>query len=180
MCNERRSAREMTVRIFTVPFDPVRQVFPDEELGAFLLNKAVKTMQAQFFQANGNSYWTVFVEYETVVGPEPSDRDHLDEAGQLLMKRLSQWRKETADREKVPVFIIATNRQLLDVVKQSPSTLEALRSINGFGPKKLDRYGGRILEIIKTFYEKKPLYGAKGQKKPNRRKAGRRDSHGQA
>jgi hypothetical protein len=42
-----------------------------------------------------------------------------DEEQQLLFKRLRQWRKEKAEKEGVPVFIIATNRQLLQLVQRA-------------------------------------------------------------
>ena len=39
-------------------------------------------------------------------------------------------------------------------------TLEALRDIHGFGKKKIARYGTYLIEMIKSFYEKKPARGA--------------------
>ena len=148
----------MSVRVFTIPFDVQREIFQDEDFTRFLLNKRVKRLQPEFFQANSKAYWTVFVEYETVVVQEnASDKDHLDDAQSLFMKRFRQWRKEKAEKEGIPVFIIATNKQLVDVIRHAPVSLESLRSIHGFGKKKIERYGKEIVEIVKAFYEKKPL-----------------------
>jgi len=159
----------MPVRIFTIPFDSKKEVFSDEDLSRFLLNKNVKRLHPEFFQINGKAFWTVFIEYEAVVIPEKKDADYLDEAQRLLMKRLKEWRKEKAETVGIPVFIIATNKQLVDVIKRAPGTLEALREINGFGKKKIERYGGEIVKIITAFYEKKPLRFQKSKKLSEKR-----------
>lgn len=150
---------KMSIRIFTIPFDPDNEIFPDEAISQFLLTKRLSKLQAEFFQTNGKAYWTVFIEYETILGEErKADTEGLDEAQRLLMKRLRQWRKDTAEKEGVPVFIVATNKQLADVIRIAPATPKSLREINGFGGKKVERYGNELIEIVKAFYEKKPLH----------------------
>lgn len=146
----------MPVRIFTITFDPQHEVFQDEELRAFLLNKRVNTLHPEFFQANGKAYWSVFTEYETVLSADPQKNDGLNAPQKLLYQRLREWRKETAEKEGIPAYIIANNSQIAEVVMRAPRSLEALRQIHGFGKKKVERYGKTILEIINDFYEKKP------------------------
>ncbi|MCP4398574.1 MAG: hypothetical protein GY801_14915, partial [bacterium] len=144
------------VRLFTIPFDPKQELFQDEELRAFLLNKQIKTLRPEFFQANGKAYWSIFAEYENVFSTDIEKSDGLNEPQKLLFQRLREWRKETANKEGIPVFIIANNSQLAEVVLRDPKTLESLRQIHGFGKKKVDKYGKEILGMIETFYEKKP------------------------
>lgn len=148
----------MAVRILTIPFDPQTGGFPDDELRKFLLNKKLRSLHPQFFELHGTAYWTVFVEYESVVSAESPKNEALNTAEGLLYRRLQEWRKETAEREGVPVFIVATNKQLVALVKQRPMTLEALRSIQGFGKKKVSAYGKALVGILKAFFEKKPLH----------------------
>ncbi|MBW2014442.1 MAG: HRDC domain-containing protein [Deltaproteobacteria bacterium] len=154
----------MSIRIFTIAFDPDKKLFHDEDLSTFLLNKYVKKLYPEFFQINDRAFWTVFVEYETIVKSEKPNSNGLNEAENLLMKRLKEWRKEKADKEGIPVFIIATNKQLVDVIKRRPVSQEALREIHGFGKKKIERYGAEIVKIITAFYEKKPLRSGKSKK----------------
>ncbi len=147
----------MPIRIFTIPFDPEKELFHDEQLVEFLLNKRIFRLCPEFFQKDGSAYWTVFVEYETVIGGDKDTGvERLNEPQKLLFKRLREWRKNKSEKEGVPVFIIATNKQLAEVVLQAPSTLAALREIHGFGKKKIERYGNEITGIIKAFYEKQP------------------------
>jgi len=148
----------MPVRIHTIPFDLDREIFQDEDLARFLLNKRVKALRPEFFQVNGRAYWTVFVDYETVLSEhKETDKDSLDEPQKLLFQRLREWRKETAEKAGVPVYIIATNTELMEAVRHAPTTLEALRQIRGFGKKKVEKHGKEIMGIIQAFYEKKPV-----------------------
>ena len=160
----------MPVHIITLPFDPETEMFHDEELSRFLLNKRVVTLRPEFFLTNGRPYWSVFVEYETVLtasDDKAESNSNLDEPQRLLLQRLKEWRKEKASTEGVPVYILATNNQLIELVKQAPQTLEALRQIHGFGRKKSEKYGADIIGMIQAFYEKKPPHVEKQAKPDN-------------
>jgi superfamily II DNA helicase RecQ len=158
----------MPVRIFTIPFNPDHEHFSDEDLSRFLLNKQVKKLHPEFFQIHDKAFWTVFVEYETIAETKETSSNGLNEAEKLLMKQLKEWRKETADKEGIPVFIIATNKQFMDVIRQAPKSLTALRVVHGFGKKKIERYGSEIVKIVAAFYEKKPLHPKNTEKLPDK------------
>jgi len=145
----------MPIQILTIQFDSNKEIFLDEDLARFLVNKQVSSMYPQFFQYRGRPYWTVFVEYEIILPDQADDKqDGMDEAQKLLYQRLREWRKEKAEKEGIPVYIIATNSQLSEVVRLSPMSLEALRRIRGFGKKKLEHHGREIIRIIQDFFEK--------------------------
>lgn len=154
----------MPVRVFTIPFDPQHNVFHDEELSKFLLNKQVTALRPEFFQRNGEPFWTIFIEYESVLTEKFHEANTLDGPERLLFQRLREWRREKAEQEGIPVFIIANNRELLDLVKKAPKTLETLRDIRGFGKKKLERYGKELLAMIAAFYEQTPARPQKNTK----------------
>jgi len=78
---------------------------------------------------------------------------NLTEAGKLCYERLRQWRKETAEYEGIPPFVIAKNSHFIEIIKKEITSLEALKQINGFGKKKIEKYGKAIIEIIRAFYE---------------------------
>lgn len=137
-----------------MPFDAQQEVFHDEDLQKFLLNKQVKNIRPEFFSQNGRAYWTVYVEYDLVLKDPSREAEALDEPQRLLFQRLREWRREKAEQQGIPVFLIAKNRELLALVHQTPKTVEALRDIHGFGKKKIDRYGQDILDLIRSFYEK--------------------------
>ena len=148
----------MAVHILTIPFDPQHQCFPDDDLRHFLANKRVRSLQPAFFQHDGHPYWTMLIEYEPLLS-EAEQRPHepdLPEERRLLLARLREWRKAQADRDGVPVFLIATNAQLLAVARRGPTSLEALRQIGGFGRKKVERYGAALVGLVGAFLGGEP------------------------
>lgn len=146
----------MPVRIVTIPFNHEKAVFEDEDLCRFLLNKQVKSLTPKFFQVNADAYWTVFIEYEPLVKEtEQPQEQGLTDLQKTLLDRLKQWRAEKAQKEGVPVFIIATNKELIEVVKKRPVSIESLRQISGFGKKKIERHGKDVVSIVTAFSEKK-------------------------
>jgi superfamily II DNA helicase RecQ len=144
----------MDIRIFTLPFDAVSEGFPDEIVSEFCLNKKVHSVQSQFFMHDGRPFWSVAVQFDVLLRGEEKVRD-LDEAQQQLFVRLKEWRKKQAEKEGVPVFILATNQHLMNMTRLKVKSLESLKQIKGFGPKKTQKYGRQIIEIIKAFYEEK-------------------------
>ncbi len=51
----------------------------------------------------------------------------------------------------MPVYIIFSNGQLVELAKRLPQTYEAMKSINGIGDKKVKSFGKEVIEILRTF-----------------------------
>ncbi len=144
----------MPFKIITIPFDDEKEIFLEDSLNQFCLNKKILSRRIEFFNLNGKAYWTVFIEYDTVLEPLRDNIDGLNEADQMLYNRFRQWRQEKAKEQGVPVFIIATNKILQSLTVKKPATFESLKEIKGFGRKKIEKYGKEILDIIKGFTDK--------------------------
>jgi DNA helicase II / ATP-dependent DNA helicase PcrA len=65
-----------------------------------------------------------------------------------LFERLRAWRKERADEESVPAFVVFTDATLQLIAEQRPTSPAALLRISGVGPAKLQRYGEALLEVV--------------------------------
>jgi ATP-dependent DNA helicase RecQ len=82
--------------------------------------------------------------------PAPeSEEDHdlsLDEQAVLL--RLQGWRRERADRDAVPAYVVAPNATLTEIARRRPATPDELVEIKGFGPTRVEKYGDEILAIL--------------------------------
>jgi len=143
----------MPFRIITIPFDSSSQVFMEEGLNNFCVNKKLASYKAEFFTSNGSSYWTVFIEYDPLLEPAGEVSD-LKEADMVLYNKLRQWRREQAEAQGVPVFIISTNGILKQVAIRKPETVEELKNIRGIGKAKLEKYGQELIDLVKTFTEK--------------------------
>jgi len=72
-----------------------------------------------------------------------------------MQYHLRSWRKEKAEDNDVPAFVVANDRELIAVVKSLPNSTEALSQLNGFGTKKIKKYGEELLKQIKPYIDAK-------------------------
>jgi len=68
---------------------------------------------------------------------------------QPLMDALKKLRKELADEQGLPPFVIFHDSTLIQMTEQRPSELGEMQFISGVGDKKLQQYGKAFLEVIK-------------------------------
>ena len=73
-----------------------------------------------------------------------------------LFARLKQTRLEIANAEGVPAFVVFHDRSLLDMAAHKPQSLEQLAACHGVGALKLERYGERILAVLKDAADTQP------------------------
>ncbi len=74
-----------------------------------------------------------------------------DTVDKNLMSSLKQVRLNTANEQKVPAFVIFSDRTLTDMCKKLPKTNEELLNVTGVGQVKLERYGKEFLDAIAEF-----------------------------
>lgn len=67
-----------------------------------------------------------------------------------VFSALRSWRAQVAREEKLPAYVIFTDATLQAISEELPEDEAELLSISGIGPNKLERYGGQILEVIRS------------------------------
>ena len=60
------------------------------------------------------------------------------------------WRSERSKADKVPAFVVLSDKHLEGIAARHPADLAELRSCPGIGPAKLDTYGDEILAILSS------------------------------
>jgi ATP-dependent DNA helicase RecQ len=78
-----------------------------------------------------------------------------------LFDRLSKLRRQIAQQEGVPPYIIFSDASLDDMAEKRPVTDAELLSISGMGERKLHRYGDRVIAEIRQFVLEKSAEGVK-------------------
>jgi ribonuclease D len=63
----------------------------------------------------------------------------------LLVKRLRLWRKQLAERERLPVYMVCPDKTLEHLAIVRPRTLNDLATIFGLGTSKIAKYGAEML-----------------------------------
>jgi ATP-dependent DNA helicase RecQ len=74
-----------------------------------------------------------------LLGPE-------DEA---VFQRLRELRKELADRQRVPAYIVFSDKVLVEMAARRPATDTELLDVPGVGPAKLEKYGSAFLAALR-------------------------------
>ncbi len=78
------------------------------------------------------------------------DGSVLDEKGTEVFEALRKWRLETARKEHVPPYVVASDRTLRDIASTRPAHEDDLTLAHGIGPAKLEKYGAAILGVVAT------------------------------
>jgi ATP-dependent DNA helicase RecQ len=80
------------------------------------------------------------------VAPEPAHEPDVYDAA--LYERLRKWRTETARAMGKPPYVVLTNKMLKALAGAKPSTLTEVAAIKGIGPRRLERYGQAVLDLL--------------------------------
>ncbi|MDY5883208.1 MAG: DNA helicase RecQ [Roseburia sp.] len=75
--------------------------------------------------------------------------ESLTSAGFQLFHKLRALRLEIAREEKMPPYIIFSDKTLIDMAAKVPSNKEEMMNVSGVGENKFAKYGERFLSVIK-------------------------------
>ena len=147
----------MQLRFFKIPI-PDGGGFADE-LNAFLRGQRVLQVQRELVKDDAGAFWAVCVEYlPAAVGASAANgtgkgkidyKEVLSAEDFAVFSALREVRKELAERDGVPVYAVFTNEQIAEMVKNKPSSLAALRKIDGVGDARVEKYGERFLTHLR-------------------------------
>ncbi len=68
-----------------------------------------------------------------------------------LFERLRELRRQIADENKWPAYIVMSDKSLHTIATVQPTTIEAFGNIYGIGERKRDAYGERFIAVVKEF-----------------------------
>ena len=127
-------------------------------LDRFLRDNNVIKFESAFVK-DEEGYWSVILYYEeqkmsvndTKTPKYSAENDEELNPDEIkILDSLKLWRTEKAKDQNLPVYFIATNKELLSIAKYKPIKKEELRDIKGFGKHKIENYGGEIIEILES------------------------------
>ena len=65
-----------------------------------------------------------------------------------MLDALKLWRREQAQRQGVPPYVVFHDRTLLELAQRRPASPAELAEIGGIGAAKLERYGAALLTVL--------------------------------
>ena len=81
----------------------------------------------------------------------------------LLWEALRACRKQLADEQNVPPYVIFHDATLMAIAELQPSSSAQLLTISGVGQNKLEKYGEAFLSVVKDYQATQPMQGAETQ-----------------
>jgi len=75
-------------------------------------------------------------------------RGPIGDYDEALFERLRERRKEIADTQGIPPYMVFSDATLAEMAAEVPQTAQQLLQINGVGLTKLERFGGEFLEVL--------------------------------
>ena len=63
-------------------------------------------------------------------------------------RALKAWRKDYAQANDMPAFVIFSNRTLRELAVQNPASSADLWKIHGLGEQKIEMFGDDILQVL--------------------------------
>ena len=88
---------------------------------------------------------------KSTAGSKADRLDDIPEADTALCEKLKAWRRQKADSEDVPAFMILHQKTLMRIASRMPSSLKALKAVKGMGKRKVETFGEEILGIISDY-----------------------------
>jgi ATP-dependent DNA helicase RecQ len=83
-------------------------------------------------------------------GRSTDDAPPLSGADEALLARLRDLRRTISRDEKVPAYVVFPDRTLAEMAVRRPTSPSALGEVRGVGPMKLEKYGERFLDVIRS------------------------------
>ena len=70
-----------------------------------------------------------------------------------MLTALKQTRRDLAEREGVPLYVIFSNATLADMARRRPTDLEGFLEVSGVGEVKARKYGKAFLRTLAQVQE---------------------------
>ena len=143
----------MKIKTFEIRVDPAVRERDERIVNEFLA--AVRVSRLHCGCLRGRSSWTVIVIFhdptdEEIAAAPALVGDFLPPATDLTgqecerYEALCLWRDRRAEAMGRKPFVIASNRDLLNIARNDVATPE----IRGFGPRRAERYGAEIVAVL--------------------------------
>lgn len=152
----------MKIKTFEIRIDPALREHDERAVNEFL--SAVRVSRLHCGCLRSRNSWTLIVVYNEADSDVPAlqaalVREFLPVASDLTpeecerFEALRQWRDARAANMGHKPFVVASNRDLLNVARGEVGSPDDLLTIAGFGPRKAERYGKEIVAVLDSLSE---------------------------
>lgn len=79
-----------------------------------------------------------------------STQEPLTKEQEMRREVIREWRLDFSKEHDVPAFIVFSNKTLDDLAVKNPQSTDELLNIYGLGSQKVETFGSKLLELLKT------------------------------
>ncbi len=150
----------MKIKIFNIRLTEEHLKSDQKAINDFLETVKMKKSSTSLVEGKTN-FWSIIIHYEEKHDDDLSVKRNSIEKKQpklteadltknelIIVECLKQWRTDKAQEEMVPPYMILSNLNIYSVAKDKPTTFSELLNVNGFGEKKVDKYGDDIISLL--------------------------------
>jgi superfamily II DNA helicase RecQ len=150
----------MAFRFFTIPARVPEDA--QDELNRFMKSHRILAVDRRWVDQGENSFWALCVDYLDSSGSPGAGgkeggarnrvdyRETLDPESFAVFARLRELRKQIAQQEAVPIYMVFTNEQLAQMAQTRAATRSDLEKIAGVGDARIEKYAARFLDLIRS------------------------------
>jgi len=129
------------------------------ELNGFLRSHRVLEESHELIAGKNGSAWHFCVKYLEVIKstgyrqtkrtiPKIDYKEVLNDKTFAIFSKLREYRKEIAREDAIPAFAVFTDKELAEIAKLPDINESGMKTINGIGEKRTDRYGKKLVEML--------------------------------
>lgn len=148
----------MQIQLYTIPTIDSKGAL--EEMNRFLRGHRVLEIRQEFAKDIGGAFWYFSIKYidgmfissnttKNVKKQKVDYKEILNKKDFAKFDKLRKCRKEIAQKEAIPAYAIFTDAELAEIAKMPEMLVEKLGNIKGIGMKKVEKYGGRIIDMYR-------------------------------
>lgn len=142
----------MQIKLYTIPVMGGEAL--TEEMNAFLRSKKILQTDHELVHDPHGAVWCFCIKFVEDYSPYSKGKERvdykqvLDEVSFARFARLREIRKEIALADGVPPYAVFTDEELAELAKTETLTEAKMQEIKGIGPKKVEKFGQRILMAV--------------------------------
>lgn len=140
----------MQYKSFIIPTE--ESIEAEETLNLFLRSHIIISVRSEF--ANLKNCWTFLVEYldkEKSITQTGKKKDYINLCTKeefAVFTKIREWRKKLAAENNFPPYVILTDDQIYEIIKQKVTEKNKLGKIKGIGNEKIEKYGDAIIKLL--------------------------------
>ena len=145
----------MQLKFFTIPI--VCNTIEEELLNKFLRSVKVLELKKELVRIDNSAFWAVCVLYLpgsngdaglTSAKGKVDYKNLLSESEFAKFCQFRKIRKHLADLDAVPAYAVFTDSELSEISRLDNVSVSSLKTVNGIGIKKLEKYGAKFCELF--------------------------------